>query len=164
MDGARAAICYDRPVKRLAAFVFAALAAHAADAFYIGTWKIDSAMVAPWWTEKTKPDAREMNGLVGKTFTIGAKSITGPRQVACANPHYEVKDYTADMLFQGMFGEMHERDNSKDPAKAAASVGFKGSKWKVLETGCANEVEFHFIDPSTAAVGLNNYIYILKKQ
>jgi hypothetical protein len=62
------------------------------------------------------------------------------------------------MLFQGSFAEM------KDPAKVAASVGFKAPKTKVLETGCGNEVDFHFIDPSTAAFGLNNYIYILKKQ
>ena len=144
---------------KLLAFFLAAMSAHAADPFYLGTWKIDSAIVGPWWTEKTKPDPHEMNALAGKTFVIGAHSITGPRQVGCAKPNYEVKDYTADMLFQGMLGE-----KTKDPAKAAASIGFKGSKWKVLETGCANELDFHFIDPSTAAFALNNYIFILKKQ
>ena len=68
------------------------------------------------------------------------------------------------MLFQGMFGEMHSRDKSVDPAQAAASVGFKGARWKTLETGCGNELELHFIDERTAAFAINNYIFTLKKQ
>lgn len=136
----------------------------AADTFYLGTWKIDSAVVGPWWKEREKPDPAEMKALAGKTFTIAPKMITGPRQVACRNPHYEVKDYTPDMLFQGAFEEMHDRDKSVDPAKAAASVGFRGASIKTLETGCGDEVDFHFIDSNTAVFGLNNYIYILKKQ
>jgi len=146
------------------AFALAASGLYAAGAFYIGTWKIDSAIVAPWWTERAKPDPAEMKALVGKTFAITAKAISGPRQLACKDPHYQVKNYPADMLFQGMFGEMHERDKSIDPAKPAAQAGFRGTSWKTLETGCANEMEFHFIDDSTAAFGLNNYIYRLKKQ
>ena len=68
------------------------------------------------------------------------------------------------MLFQGSFGEMHSRDKSVDPAKVAGTVGFRGASWKTLETGCAVEIDYHFIDPTTAAIGLNNYIYTLKKQ
>ena len=68
------------------------------------------------------------------------------------------------MLFQGAFGEMHLRDKSVDPAKVSARVGFQGSSWKTLETGCGNEIDYHFLDPTTAAFGLNDYIYILKKQ
>jgi len=51
--------------------------------------------------------------------------------------------------------------------KLAAQAGFrgpKGTKWKTLETGCGNELDFHFIDPMTAAFGLNNVVYTLKKQ
>ncbi|MBZ5603262.1 MAG: hypothetical protein LAO79_13250 [Acidobacteriia bacterium] len=149
---------------RLIALAFFAISAFAADPFYVGTWKIDSAVVGPWWAERQKPNDAEMKTLVGKTMVITAKSITGPRQVACRDPHFEVKDYPADMLFQGAFGEMHENDKSVDPAKAAAKAGFRGSSWKTLETGCANELDFHFLDPSTLAFGLNNYIYIVKKQ
>jgi hypothetical protein len=151
-----------------AIFAFSLLVAasnvFADETLYIGTWKIESAMVAPWWTERDTPDRAETKTLVGRFFSITAKSITGPRQLACRNPHYEVKDYPADMLFQGSFGEMHERDKSIDPAKPAAAAGFHGKSWKTLETGCGNEIDFHFIDPSTAAFGLNNYIYRLKKQ
>ena len=145
----------------LAAFTGCALGA---DNFYLGTWKIESAVVAPWWTDRAKPDAAEMKGLVGKTLVLTATGITGPRQVACRGPKYIVKEYLADMLFQGMIGEMHERDKSVDPEKVAATLGFRGSKWKTLETGCGNELDFHFIDPVTSTFGLNNYIYTLRKR
>lgn len=151
-------------MKIAVALLSAALCASAADSFYLGTWKIDSAKVGPWWTDTKKPDPAEMNTLVGKTITITAAGITGPRALACKGPKYVVKDYPADMLFQGAFEEMQRRNKSADPAKLAATLGFKGSQWKTLETGCGNELDFHFIDDTTAAFGLNNYVYILKKQ
>jgi hypothetical protein len=135
----------------------------AADTFYLGAWKIVSASAAPWWDQARKRTEAEMKGLVGKTVTIETNGIRGPRELACRPVKYRVKDYPADMLFQGAFGEMHERDKSKDPAKIAAALGFKGSSWKTLETGCAVEIDYHFIDPATAAFGLNDYVYILKK-
>ena len=142
-----------------------ASSSHAADEFYVGRWKIESAAVGPWWNRPAeKPDPAESRQLVGKVVTITARGIQGPRQVACGNPRYEVRIYPADMLFEGMFGEMHERDKSADPAKIAAGVGFRGSSWKTLETGCATEIGYHFLDAATADFGLNNYIYTLKKQ
>jgi hypothetical protein len=139
--------------------------APAADPFYIGTWKIASAAAAPWWDDRGhESDLAEMKSLVGKTVAIQANAIIGPRPVACKGPNYQVKDYPADMLFQGAFGEMQRRDKSADPTKIAAKLGFRGSSWKTLETGCGNELDYHFLDPVTAAFGLNNYVYILKKQ
>lgn len=116
------------------------------------------------WTDHQKPDPAETKALVGKIFVVGAKSITGPRQLACSDPKFKVVDSAADMLFQGAFEEMRERDKSLDPRQVAASVGFRGSSWKTLETGCATEIDFHFIDPGTIAFGLNNYIYKARKQ
>jgi len=147
----------------LAVFVFAS-AALGADAFYLGTWKIMSADAAPWATAELKPDTAEMKALVGKTIVIKLHEVVGPHQAACKGPKYVVKEYPADMLFQGSFGEMHERDKSIDPAKVAAKFGFQGSAWKTLETGCGNELDYHFPNDTTAEFGLNNYIYTLKKQ
>jgi hypothetical protein len=136
-----------------------------ADAFYLGTWKITTAMEAPWIEPGRKADPAEMKTLVGKTVGMKPAEITGPRQVACKGPQYVVKDYPADFLFQGAFGEMQRRDSSVDPVKVAAKYGFKGaSKWKTLETGCATELDFHFQDPTTTTFGLNDYIFTLKKQ
>lgn len=138
-------------------------AALAEDSFYLGEWKIASAVVAPW-ANPPRPDQSEMKSLVGKTIAIKPKEIVGPRTLACKGPKYRVKDFPADWLFQGAFGEMHERDKSADPVKIAASLGFEGSSWKTLETGCGNELDFHFIDHTTAAFGLNDFVYMLKKQ
>ena len=139
--------------------------ASAADPFYLGKWKIVSAVVAPWWEDRAhKPDEAEVRSLLGKTVTITSKAIQGPRILACMGTRYQVKDYPADFLFQGAFGEMQIRDKSVDPVKVAATVGFRGSSWKTLETGCDVEIDYHFIDPTTAAIGLNNYVFTLKKQ
>lgn len=136
----------------------------AADPFYIGTWKIDSAAVAPWWTDAGKPDDAESKALIGKSVTIGMPAISGPAILACKGPHYKIVDVPAEGLFQGAFDEMRRRDPSADPAKLAATAGFKGKSWKSLQTGCANEIDFHFVDANTAKFGLNNYVYTLRKQ
>jgi hypothetical protein len=137
----------------------------AADPFYLGTWKITSAVVAPWADPAVrKPDQVEMKSLVGKIVVFKPGEITGPRQVACKGPKYKAKDYPADMLFQGAFGEMKQRDKSVDPVKIAARLGFQGSSWKTVETGCETELDWHFIDPTTTTFGLNDWVYTLRKQ
>lgn len=160
-------LCYSRKDMRLvtilAAAVLASLAS-AADSFYLGAWKITSALVAPWADPARKPDDAESKTLVGKMVTIKPAEIAGPRQVACKGPRYRLRDDGADMLFQGAFDEMRRRDKSVDPLKLAAKVGFQGSSWKTLETGCGNEIELHFVDATTAEFGLNDFIYVLKKE
>jgi len=137
--------------------------ASGSDVFYLGNWKITSAVVAPWSDTARKPDTAEMKTLVGSTVVLTANAIRGPRALACSKLRYQVRDDPADMLFQGAFGEMHERNKASDPAKIAAGLGFRGSRWKTLETGCGNEIDYHFLDSTNAAFGLNNYVYFLKR-
>ena len=140
-------------------------AARAADPFYLGTWKVASAVIAPWADPATrKPDEVEAKSLIGKTIVIRSNAIDGPHTFACKGPKYKVRDYPADWLFQGSFGEMHARDASVDPAKLAAKLGFQGTRWKTLETGCGNELDYHFVNPTTAEFGLNDFVYTLKKE
>jgi hypothetical protein len=146
----------------IACFVAMAGPAGAADAFYTGTWKVSGAMVAPWADPKQKPDSAELSRLLGKTIVLKAGGIAGPRPFGCTAPHYKVSDFAADMIFQGAFEQMQSSDKSVDPGKIAASLGFPGTGIKTLETGC--EIDFHFVDATTAEVGLNNYVYTLKKQ
>jgi hypothetical protein len=134
----------------------------AEDPFYLGTWKFDAAVVAPWADPHAKPDTAEMKALIGKTVVLTPAAITGPKVFACKGPHYKVGNFSADMLFQGALGEMHDANKSKDPLKLAAALGFSGSSFKTLETGC--EIDWHFVDPNTAEVDLNDYVYTLKKQ
>lgn len=108
------------------------------------------------------PDEGEPARLLGKTVVFKTKEIAGPQPFACKGASYKIKDYTADMIFQGAFGEMQEKDKSADPQKIAASLGFPAAGIKTLETGC--EIDFHFVDSATAKAGLNGYVYTLKKQ
>jgi hypothetical protein len=138
--------------------------AFAAGPFYLGAWKIGSAVVAPWWDSPGKPDPAGVKEFVGKTVTIKVGEIVAPGLLACQGPKYKVRDSPAEGLFQGAFDEMRRRDKSVDPAQVAATLGFRGTSWKTLETGCANELDYHFVDPNTVEFGLNNYVYFLKKQ
>jgi hypothetical protein len=146
----------------LCASLAVAGAAHAADPFYVGSWKLTTAVVAPWADAERKPDSAEQARLMGKTIAFKAKEIAGPRPFACARPQYKVTDYGADMIFQGAFDEMRQSNKKADPKALAASLGFAAPKIKTLETGC--EIDFHFVDETTAEAGLNNYVYTLKKQ
>jgi hypothetical protein len=136
--------------------------AHAADSFYIGTWKISAAVTAPWADPTQKPARAEQARLIGKAIVFRAKEIDGPLPFACKAPHYKESDFTADMIFQGAFEEMRSKDKSVDPDRLATSLGFLAKNIKTLETGC--EMDFHFVDATTAEIGLNDKVYTLKKQ
>jgi hypothetical protein len=136
--------------------------AKSADAFYIGTWKVASAATAPWADPKRKPDSAERSRLIGKVVVLGLKEITGPPPLACKPAHYKASDFAPDMIFQGAFEEMQSKDKSVDPEKLATSLGFAAKSIKTLETGC--EIDFHFVDATTAEFGLNDNIYTMKKQ
>jgi hypothetical protein len=139
-----------------------AVAAIAADATYLGTWKVSAATAAPWADPAQKADVTEQARLIGKAVVFKSREITGPEPLACKTAHYKEKNYTADMIFQGAFGEMKLKDKSVDPNKIAASLGFAGNGIKTVETGC--EIDFHFVNATTAEIGLNNMVYTLKKQ
>ena len=136
--------------------------AAAADPFYIGSWTLTAAVVAPWADLHRKPDDAERALLIGKTVVLKTREISGPRPFACAKPQYKVTDYGPDTLFQGAFDEMQRVDSKVDPKSLAASLGFTGTRIRTLETGC--EIDVHFVDDATAEIGLNDYVYTLKKR
>jgi hypothetical protein len=146
-----------------AAIAIGALAARAADP-WLGTWKIAEAKVAPWAGKSRGRSDVDLKELLNKTVTFRPREIAGPPMLVCKGPNYKLADFSADMLFQGAFGEMRQKDERVDPAKVAASLGFQGESWQVLETGCGNSIDWHFVDATTLAIGLNDYVYLLKKQ
>jgi hypothetical protein len=146
-----------------AALVVGALAVHAADP-WLGTWKIAEAKVAPWAGKSRARSDVDLKELLNKTVTFRPREMAGPPMLACKGPQYKLSDFSAEMLFQGAFGEMHQKDERVDPAKIAASLGFQGDSWQALETGCGNGIDWHFVDATTLAIGLNDYVYVLKKQ
>ncbi|WP_456843264.1 hypothetical protein [Bradyrhizobium sp. USDA 4486] len=88
----------------------------------------------PWSDPQRKPDDTERTRLMGKAVGLKAKERSGPRPFACAKPRYKVTCYTHDMIFQTAFDEMQ-----------------------------LCEIDVHSVDDTTAEVGLNNYVYTLKK-
>jgi hypothetical protein len=160
-------------VTRTVAFAFVASlclmggmgGAQAEDAFYIGKWKITGAAVGPWVPSDDMPDPAESKTLVGREITLSAGAVDGPGSFPCKGPKYEVIEGGPEMLFQGLFGEMHENDQSADPQKLAQQAGFTGTKYRTVITGCEYEVDFSFgADDDTAAFALNNFIYTMKRE
>jgi len=157
----------DRDCKRAyvwLAAIFAAFAgtSYAATPFYLGDWRVAGATRAPWADPAHPLDDAEPARLRGHVIAIRPRGINGPPPFPCPAAHYRLTDYAADMLFQGAFGEMHAKTASVDPVKVAAGLGFHNSQTRTLETGC--EFDFHFVDATHAQVGLNDYVYHLKKQ
>jgi hypothetical protein len=146
----------------LAAGALLATAAEAADPSYLGSWTIVRAVAAPWANAAHPLDRNERAKLMSRTITFTPHAITGPQPLACRGVHYQFSDFTADMLFQGAFDEMRQKDKRVDPNRTAASLGFNSPKIRTLETGC--EIDFHFIDAATAEFGLNDYVYTIRRK
>jgi hypothetical protein len=146
-----------------AIFGLGALAARAAEP-WLGNWKITEAKVAPWAGKSRVRSDVDLKELMGKTVIFRPREIAGPPMLTCKGPKYKVSDFSAEMLFQGAFGEMRQKNERVDPMKLAASLGFEGESWQVMQTGCDSGIDWHFVDATTLAIGLNDYVYILKKQ
>jgi hypothetical protein len=124
---------------------------------FAGAWKIEKSEPAPWAKTPDMLDAKEIKRLSGSTIEFKANAITGPAPLACKGPHYEVKQYDADMLFQGALAEYG--DPSTTPDRMADKIGFDKRPIASLVTGCASEIEFHAIDREHAVFALNNSLF-----
>ncbi|HSE13257.1 MAG TPA: hypothetical protein VLB69_11540 [Rudaea sp.] len=101
--------------------------------------------------------------LLGRRRSLGTSvefkpdRITGPQPLACKGPHYEIRQYQADDVFQGALAEYG--DPSTTPDKLADRIGFGKRPIASLVTGCAPEIEFHALDADHAVFALNNSLY-----
>jgi hypothetical protein len=124
---------------------------------YAGTWKIASSEPVPWPHKAEWLDPKEIKRLTGATVEFKSDRISGPTPLACKGPHYEIKQYGADMLFQGSLEEYGDKKTTPD--KAATALGFTKRPIPSIVTGCASEIEFHVLDDDHMLFGLNNSIY-----
>ena len=138
----------------MSAAVLATLPGQAADRSFMGTWTIAASQAAPWADAGERPVASDLRALMGKSVTFSADRIVAPRPLACAKPHYLMKSYPPDMLFQGTL---------KDPPRDAGALGFAGERIPTLETGCEGALDFHFVGRDKAMFGLNNRVYVLTR-
>jgi len=121
---------------------------------YLGTWVITESVPAPWIKSDAELFDEERVALVGKRIVFERKNIIAPSPMGCQGPHYKIRRYAADMLFQGTLTE---------PAGQAAALGFSGRTIPTLETGCEGLLDYHFVDGRTAMFALNNAIYTVKR-
>lgn len=133
-----------------------ALALASSTPSYEGTWKIETAVVAPWWAGREAPRSGFVKELVGRTFTIANRRIVGPGIVGCASERFAIKEVPAQGLFQGMLGEDAAR-----ATRSAAGLGFRAGPWKTVDGGC--ELEFHFADSGSGAFGLDNHVFRFRR-
>ena len=128
----------------------------AAQGAIAGTWVIRQAQVtAPWVPQGTAPPADTyQRRLAGARITFAATRINGPAPLACRGPHYAMRDYGPDMLFQG---------NLTQAEAQATALGFTTRPIKTLETGCEGAIDFHMLDDNTMQFALNNRIYTLDR-
>lgn len=138
----------------LAFAMLSASAAHAANPDVMGKWIVTASQPAPWAQPNDKPVESDLKALMGKAVTFATNQIDAPRPLTCRKPHYDMKQYPPDMLFQGGLTE---------PAKQAAALGY-GEKIATLETGCEGAIDFHFINADSAMFALNNRLYKIERK
>jgi hypothetical protein len=131
-------------------------------AAYLGAWRIDSAVRAPWADPTRGPAATDGPALVGKVVRLTPRAIEGPGVFHCRGPHYKLTSYGPDMIFEGALGEIQDRNPRETAAALAHQLGFRSAAIQTLETGC--EIDFHFAGPGEARVGLNDYVYTLRQR
>ena len=130
-------------------------ATHAAEPDFMGLWTVTSSQPAPWAGTDEKPVASDLKALIGHPVTFQRDRIDAPPPLGCRKPHYQIKQYGADMLFQGGLDK---------PDKQAANLGFKDKTVRTLETGCEGAIDYHFIDADDALFGLNNRVYKIERK
>ena len=139
--------------------------ASASDDFYLGQWKITQAVPGPWIESDAELFPDEMKSLVGQTITIKSDAIEGPIGFPCKGPKYEVMEGGPDMLFQGAFGQMQSENAAHDPQKLAEKVGYTGTQYRTVMTGCEFAVDFSIGgDKDTMMFALDNAVYVMKRQ
>lgn len=121
---------------------------------YLGVWEIAESKPAPWIRSEAELFPEERAELVGKRIVFSNNGIVAPAPMGCRRPHYRLRRDPADMLFQGVL---------TDPARQAAALGFVGTRFVTLETGCEGLLDYHFLDDNTAMFALNNAIYLVRK-
>ena len=131
------------------------VASHAAEPDFMGTWTVTSSEPAPWADAKEKPVASDLKALIGHPVAFQRDRIDAPPPLGCRKPHYQIKSYSPDMLFQGSLDK---------PEKQAATLGFEDKTIKTLETGCDGAIDFHFLDSDDALFALNNRIYKIQRK
>lgn len=126
---------------------------------FFGTWLTATAQVAPWWDQQGQ--APEMNpDFQNRSIVLAPGESSGPEIIACTEPVYAVNIVRSPGLFEG---------NLPNPQVDASALGFSGPDITELTLDCTDNgknvsLRFPMVDEDTILLGLDNMIYMLKRQ
>lgn len=126
---------------------------------FFGTWKTETAQVAPWWDQQGA--APQMNAEFQNTpIVFEPGKASGPKLLTCDKALYAVSIVSVQVLFEG---------NLPDPAADAAALGLPPRDIDQLNFTCDSgaadvSLDFPMVDDNTILLGLDNMIYTLKRQ
>ncbi len=118
-----------------------------------GKWRITIGAIAPW-SDEAEAGATPL--LVGETVRFNALSVKGPQPIGCGGARYEATDVPPEGLFQG---------GLPPPAgDALPALGLSGATFRGVSVSCDTGVfEYHWADPDTLLVALDNRIWTLDR-
>lgn len=117
-------------------------------------WRITRVVSAPWAV--ARETQLSLGTWVGKPVQFDANSVDGPGGLRCNQAALEKTSYPADALFQGSLPA---------PADTAAQeLGIAHLPLSGVRLNCSTgSFEFHFVDPETLLLGLDNQILTLTR-
>jgi hypothetical protein len=126
---------------------------------FFGSWKVETAQVAPWWSGPGAPPQMEPE-FQNAVLVFEAKKSSGPEIAACDAPVYAVSLVAPRSLFEG---------NLPNPDADAAALGFSTTDIEALNVTCSSggkdvSLDFARVSEDTILLGLDNMIYTLKRQ
>lgn len=120
----------------------------------LGTWRISTAITAPW----AIADSASLNrsAYLGRDVQLRSTALVGPGLLSCASPRYEATRMPPEGLFQG---------NLPTPAAGAArALGFGAGPVRGVSITCASGIfEAHLVDASHLLMALDNVIWTLDR-
>jgi hypothetical protein len=131
-----------------------------AQGVFAGSWIVTKAEDAPWVGPKNDLKPHYEPALKNAVMTFHPKRVDAPSWFACLKPHYAITELEPESLFEGGLDDADR--GMTTPKESAAKLGFVGTKFPTLETGCA-ELSFHLATPDTILFALNNVVYTLKR-
>lgn len=156
-----------RSLVALAVFLLPAAFAHADNFPFGGRWMITGAVHAPWEDPAHPMVTDDEQRYDGKVVTITRDSINGPDLLGCGKTEMTVETLPFAGLFEGgLAADPKDPSGAYDEDKArtlALQLGFTTEPVPTLFQDCS-EISLHYRDPTTLLFGLDNRIFIMKKQ
>jgi hypothetical protein len=136
-----------------------AVAKPPADGALIGTWDIIDGAGAPWVSAKERANLTAAAKKLIKTQVVfGKGEVTShAKALACKKAVYEGTEYSPDAMFRGSLLEPNQDTLVRE-------MGFPKGDVPGIDVTCESETySYHFRNPATVMVAVDNIIFTLAK-